>query len=235
MRLNKYLAHAGIANRRKADELILQGLVKVDGNLMKEVGYQVKDGEVITYQDKVVQPGRKIYILLNKPKNFSTLIEGEKNLLQLVKSAGEKAGLEYEPKLLSFEELDEETLGLCVITNDTDFCKESALAQNKIKRVLKVFVEEEVSEAQEAQLFEEILAINPGKKIPKFAFPELPDRGVLGIETYSQTHLIKNIFKNMGLTVFKIDIMLLGNITKKDLPRGKWRFLEVKELEFLKG
>lgn len=235
MRLNKYLAHAGIANRRKADELIAQGLVKINGEVMKEAGYQVKENEVVTFMDKPVQPGKKVYILLNKPKNFSTEIEGEKNLLQLVKSAAEKAGLEYSINLKTVETADESTLGLCIITNDDNFLAESSLALHRVKKVLKVHLSEELNPKDESKLLEEISAVNQGKKIPKLAFPDEPEMSILGIETYSEHSKVKAIIENKGYSVEKLDVMLIGNITKKDLPRGKWRFLEKKEIDYLKG
>ncbi|NMM47191.1 pseudouridine synthase [Marinigracilibium pacificum] len=229
-RLNKYLAHAGICSRREADKLIEQGLVKVNGKKVTELGYKVQIGDQVEYKGKLVKPEKLIYLLLNKPKSFLTTTkdpEERKTVMDLVSNACEE-------RIFPVGRLDRNTTGLLLLTNDGDLADKLMHPSNNIKKVYQVTLDKPITE-------DDFNAINSGLKLEDGPAPVdglsviTPDGMTLGIEIHiGRNRIVRRIFEHLGYDVVKLDRTLYAGLTKKDLARGKWRFLNQKEVARLK-
>ncbi|TVR79193.1 MAG: rRNA pseudouridine synthase [Chitinophagaceae bacterium] len=231
MRLNKYLSNAGIASRRKADEIIQSGKVKVNGVVVKEMGHKVKPNDKVIYQGKLVKPERYVYILLNKPKNCITTVEDEKErrtVLDYIAGA-----TQY--RVFPVGRLDRNTTGVLLITNDGELTFKLTHPSHEIEKVYMATLDKPLN----IQDFEKILAGLTLEDGPVFvnelAFPDEKDKKVVGISLHEgRNHIVKRIFKHLNYEVVKLDRALFAGLTKKNLSRGKWRYLEDKEVIRLK-
>ncbi|MEX0810646.1 MAG: S4 domain-containing protein [Chitinophagales bacterium] len=231
MRLNKFLSNSGIATRREADDLIKKGLVKINNEVVREMGIQVKRSDEVQFKDETLEwPYKPVYILLNKPKD--TLTEGEssqyKTVLQFVKN------IEAE-NLFAAEQMETADLGLLLITNDKNLAKKITNPELKLRKIYLLELNRALSE-EDFNLLKNGVELDEGNcKVEEIAFPDEEDHTKVGIELWdNQKDLIKKIFENLSYKIMKLDRTLYGNLTKKDLPRGKWRFLNDKEVMALK-
>ncbi len=227
-RLNKYIANAGICSRREADELIANGLIKVNGKVVKEMGYQVKPQDKVSYQGKVLHKEKLVYVLLNKPKNCITTTddpEERKTVMEIVKDACQE-------RIYPVGRLDRNTTSLLLLTNDGEVAKKLSHPSSNIKKVYQVTLDKPITE-------EDFLAIEKGIEledgfIKPDAFAALSPN-TLGIELHSgRNRIVRRIFEHFGYQVEKLDRTMYAGLTKKDLPRGKWRFLTQKEVVMIK-
>ncbi|QCK13842.1 pseudouridine synthase [Mangrovivirga cuniculi] len=230
MRLNKYLAHAGICSRREADTLIEQGLVKVNGKKLTEMGYKVQIGDTVEYKGKIVKPEKLIYILLNKPKSFITTTkdpEDRKTVMDLVSNACEE-------RIFPVGRLDRNTTGLLLLTNDGDLADKLMHPSNNIKKVYQVTLDKPISE-DDFNSIKSGVELEDGSAHVDGLSVLSPDAMTLGIEIHiGRNRIVRRIFEHLGYEVVKLDRTLYAGLTKKDLPRGKWRFLNQKEVARLK-
>jgi 23S rRNA pseudouridine2605 synthase len=228
IRLNKYIANAGVCSRREADELIAKGLIKVNGKVITEMGYQVKPSDKVSYQGKILSREKLVYILLNKPKNCITTTddpEERTTVMEIVKDACEE-------RIYPVGRLDRNTTGLLLLTNDGDLAKKLSHPSSNIKKVYQVTLDKPITE-------EDFLAIEKGLELEDgFIKPDalaLLTPNTLGIELHSgRNRIVRRIFEHLGYQVEKLDRTMYAGLTKKDLPRGKWRFLTQKEVIMLK-
>jgi len=228
IRLNKYVANAGVCSRREADELIAKGLIKVNGKVITEMGYQVKPSDKVSYQGKILSREKLVYILLNKPKNCITTTddpEERTTVMEIVKDACEE-------RIYPVGRLDRNTTGLLLLTNDGDLAKKLSHPSSNIKKVYQVTLDKPITE-------EDFLAIEKGLELEDgFIKPDalaLLTPNTLGIELHSgRNRIVRRIFEHLGYQVEKLDRTMYAGLTKKDLPRGKWRFLTQKEVIMLK-
>lgn len=231
-RLNKYIAHSGICSRRKADEFIAQGNVTVNGKVVKEMGYKVGEKDVICFKGKVVKPERKYYVLLNKPKDFICTVEderGRKTVMELIKRAAQE-------RLYPVGRLDRNTTGLLLMTNDGDLAQRLSHPSSNVKKVYHIVLDRPLQEKD----FEKILRgveLEDGKAtVDDLAYVDMKDKSQLGIEIHiGKNRIVRRIFEHLGYDVRKLDRVLYAGLTKKDIPRGKWRFLSTKEVFYLKS
>lgn len=229
-RLNKFLAHAGVASRRKADELIKAGTVSVNGEIVREVGSKVTEEDVVEYNGKRLFPGKKVYILVNKPKDVISTTDddrGRRTVLDVIKGATKQ-------RVYPVGRLDRNTTGLILLTNDGELSQKLAHPSSNIKKLYKVELDKPLSR----QDFEEIVKgveLEEGvAKVDDLAYAG-PGKQVIGIELHiGWNRIIRRIFETLDYKVVKLDRVMFAGLTKKDLPRGKWRYLKDKEVIRLK-
>ncbi|MBN8821657.1 MULTISPECIES: pseudouridine synthase [unclassified Spirosoma] len=229
-RLNRYIANSGVCSRREADELIARGDISVNGKVVTEMGYKVKEGDTVKYGTKILNPERFVYVLLNKPKDYITTTEDpedRRTVMELVADAGNF-------RIYPVGRLDRNTTGLLLLTNDGELADKLTHPSNNIRKIYQVEIDKPVTEEH----FEAIrngIELEDGAIKPDALSIITPDAQVIGIEIHSgRNRIVRRIFEHFGYQVTKLDRTTYAGLTKKDLPRGKWRFLEPKEVVKLK-
>lgn len=231
MRLNKYIAKSGIASRRDADELIKAGKVSVNGNVITEMGHKVERGDKVKYDGKLLKPERFVYVLLNKPKDFITTMEDPENrktVMQLVSSACKE-------RIYPVGRLDRNTTGLLLFTNDGALSEKLTHPSYNIKKIYQVDLDKPVSKSHFMEIQNGLELEDGAVKVDDIAVLS-SDKKSLGIEIHvGRNRIVRRIFEHFGYDVKRLDRTMYGSLTKKDLPRGKWRFLSEKEIQNLKN
>ncbi len=230
MTLNKYIAHSGTCSRREAAEMVKLGKVKVNGELALDPGYRVQEFDVVTIAGKKLTPQKgRVYILLNKPKGYITTTDdpqGRDTVMDLVH------GAEVD-RLYPVGRLDRNTTGLLLLTNDGDLAQRLSHPSYETKKVYQVTLNKPLTKKD----FEAILAgleLEDGK-VQVDALSYLDEKNELGIEIHSgRNRIVRRIFESLGYEVDKLDRVMYAGLTKKNLPRGKWRLLQEKEVILLK-
>ena len=231
IRLNKYIANSGLCSRREADAYIENGFITVNGKDVKELGTKVKLTDEVRFKGKSLDPEKKVYILLNKPKDYITTVEdpnATKTVMDLISGACEQ-------RVYPVGRLDRNSTGLLLLTNDGELTKQLTHPSFMKKKVYEVGLDKEVSK-------EDIEAIRNGISLDgevvvadAIEFTDTFDRSNVGIEIHSgQNRVVRRIFEKLGYRVQKLDRVYFAGLTKKNLPRGKWRFLSAKEVSMLK-
>jgi len=231
IRLNRYIANAGVCSRREADQLIADGKIKVNGEVITELGYKVQRSDKVEYQGKVLRAEKLQYVLLNKPSGYITTVtdpRGRNTVMQLVKDACEE-------RIYPVGRLDRNTTGLLLLTNDGDLAKRLTHPSHKIKKIYQVTLNKPITKNH----FEDILKgveLEDGLAVPDEMAIVSDDNKVLGIEIHiGRNRIVRRIFEHKGYTVDKLDRVMFGFLTKKNLPRSKFRHLDPKEVMQLKG
>lgn len=231
IRLNKFMANAGVCSRRAADELIQKGLVKVNGNVVTELGTKITHSDVVEYNDKVVVLESKCYILLNKPKDCVTTSDdpnGRKTVMDLVKGACDE-------RIYPVGRLDRNTTGVLLLTNDGDLASKLTHPQYVKKKIYQVWVDKAISEEHMQQIADGIMLEDGEIHADAISYVSPTDRKQAGIEIHSgKNRIVRRIFESLGYHVVKLDRVYFAGLTKKDLPRGRWRYLTQEEVNFLK-
>lgn len=232
MRLNKYLAHAGIASRRKCDEHIADGLVKVNGKVVLEMGYKVQPKDKISFNGKSIDLTKEFfYILLNKPKNYITTTSDErdrKTVMQLVKNATDE-------RIYPVGRLDRQTTGLLLLTNDGELAQKMTHPKNGVKKVYHVTLNKDVTEADMEAIAKGLTLEDGEATVDQVAYADIKKRNEIGIEIHiGKNRIVRRIFEHLGYTVEKLDRVFYAGLVKKDLPRGRWRMLSDREIVMLK-
>ena len=232
IRLNRYIANAGVCSRREADELIKNGAITVNGQIVTEMGIKVKPGDVIMYGTQKLINEKKVYILLNKPKDYITTTDDpheRKTVTELIRNACRE-------RVYPVGRLDRNTTGLLLLTNDGDLTKKLSHPKHGIKKLYHVHLDQPVTKADLEQIASGV-KIDNNLVVPDAVsyIDRAESKKEIGIEIHSgQNRVVRRIFEQLGYKVTKLDRVLYAGLTKKDLPRGKWRFLTEKELSFLK-
>jgi 23S rRNA pseudouridine2605 synthase len=238
LRLNKFLAHAGIASRRKADELIAAGKVKVNGEVVTEMGYRVRAADKITFDEKRITPETKVYILLNKPKDCITTTTDErdrKTVLDLIKSAYAQIKSIKKPRLYPVGRLDRNTTGVLLITNDGELAQNLTHPSKEIKKIYHAVLDKPLRLEDYERINHGVVLEDGIAEVSEVAFTNPKNKAEVGIEIHSgKNRVVRRIFESLGYEVLKLDRVFFGGLTKKDLPRGRWRFLEEEEVRRLK-
>ena len=231
MRLNKFMANAGVCSRRAADELIQKGLVKVNGVPVTELGTKISHSDVVEYNEKVVVLESKCYILLNKPKDCVTTSDdpnGRKTVMDLVKGACDE-------RIYPVGRLDRNTTGVLLLTNDGDLALKLTHPQYVKKKIYQVWVDKAISEEHMQQIADGIELEDGPIHADAISYVSPTDRKQAGIEIHSgRNRVVRRIFESLGYHVVKLDRVYFAGLTKKDLPRGRWRYLTQEEVNFLK-
>lgn len=231
IRLNKYIANAGIASRRKADELIKAGNVTVNGELVVAMGYRVKETDEVRFQGKIVKPEtNKVYLLLNKPKNTITTAhdpQGRKTVMDIV-------GKACKERIYPVGRLDRQTTGLLMFTNDGDLAKKLSHPSYKVKKIYHTTLNKPVSN-EHLQMISEGLELEDGKAEVDAVYHIQGEKSVVGIEIHiGKNRIVRRIFEHLGYEVMLLDRVYYGGLTKKNLPRKRYRFLSEQEVIMLK-
>jgi 23S rRNA pseudouridine2605 synthase len=232
IRLNKYIANTGICSRREADELIKAGAVSVNGKIITEMGYKVKPGDIVNYGGQTIRQERKVYILLNKPKDYITTVDDpqkRKTVLELIKGACKE-------RVYPVGRLDRNTTGLLLLTNDGDLTKKLTHPSSGVKKIYHVVTDKSVSKMDLIKLTEGFYLDDGFIKADSAAYVDIANsKKEIGIELHSgKNRIIRRMMEHLGYKVVKLDRVVFAGLTKKDLPRGRWRFLNEKEIGMLK-
>ncbi|HAN19578.1 MAG: hypothetical protein A2X13_14960 [Bacteroidetes bacterium GWC2_33_15] len=230
-RLNKYIANSGVCSRREADELIEAGFITVNGEVVTELGAKVMPKDVVRYKGKLLSNEKKVYILLNKPKDFITTVRdrhAEKTVLDLVKNACEE-------RVYPVGRLDKNTTGVLLLTNDGELTKQLTHPSYIKKKIYHVFLDKPVTKADMISIVEGIQVDEDFVTADAISYVEENDKSQVGIEIHTgQNRIVRRIFESLGYKILKLDRVYFAGLTKKNLPRGKWRFLTPQEVAQLK-
>lgn len=232
IRLNRYIAQSGICSRREADEMIALGEVKVNGKVVTEMGTKVTKNDKVVVNDELIKNEKLVYLVLNKPKGFITSAddpEGRDTVMDLVKHACKE-------RIYPVGRLDRNTTGILLFTNDGDLAKKLTHPSHQVRKVYHVFLDRALSHNDMIQITEGVVLEDGLAKADVIAYVGAGDnKKEVGIELHSgKNRIVRRIFEHLDYKVVKLDRVSFAGITKKDLPRGRWRFLEDREISFLK-
>lgn len=231
VRLNKYMANAGICSRREADEYITSGKVKVNGEVVTELGTKITRNDVVEFNDKVVTPERKCYVLLNKPKDCVTTSDdpnGRTTVLDIVKNACKE-------RIYPVGRLDRNTTGVLLLTNDGDLASKLTHPKYVKKKIYHVWTDKDIAE-EDMQRIADGIELEDGEiHADAISYVSDADRNQAGIEIHSgRNRIVRRIFEHLGYRVIKLDRVYFAGLTKKNLPRGRWRYLTQEEVNYLR-
>jgi 23S rRNA pseudouridine2605 synthase len=231
IRLNKFLANAGICSRREADEFIQAGVVRVNGEVVSELGVKVKPIDTILFHDQPVSIEHKIYILLNKPKDCVTTSDDPQErltVMDLVKGAC------YE-RIYPVGRLDRNTTGVLLLTNDGDLASKLTHPKYEKRKIYQVTLDKDISVEDIQHILDGVTLDDCEVKADNCSHVDPDKKSVVGIEIHSgQNRVVRRVFESLGYKVHKLDRVYFAGLTKKNLPRGKWRHLSEKEVSLLK-
>ena len=236
-RLNRYLAHAGIASRRKADELIQSGVVKVNGKVITSMGHQVQFGDKVSVRGNLVQPEQKVYILMNKPKDFLTTTDddrGRRTVLDIIKNFPHKLKLPYTPRVYPVGRLDRMTTGVLLITNDGELTQRLSHPKFGVKKSYLATLNKPLH-PEDLELIKNGITLEDGPiQVNSIAYEAKSEQYVVSLELHGgRNRIVRRIFEHLGYEVDRLDRLNFGGLTKKNLSRGDWRFLAKHEVEKL--
>lgn len=231
VRLNKFLANAGICSRREADEFIQAGVVTVNGNVVTELGTKVMRTDDVKFHDQPVKMEKKVYVLLNKPKDTVTTSDDpqqRKTVMDLVKNACPE-------RIYPVGRLDRNTTGVLLLTNDGDLASKLTHPKFLKKKIYHVFLDKNVTAHDMQQIASGITLEDGEVHADAIEYASPTDKSQVGIEIHSgKNRIVRRIFESLGYRVVKLDRVQFAGLTKKNLRRGDWRFLTEKEVDMLR-
>ncbi|MDD2243235.1 MAG: pseudouridine synthase [Dysgonamonadaceae bacterium] len=231
IRLNKYLANAGVCSRREADEFIQAGVVKVNGQVITELGTKITRADEVMFHDQNIKLESKVYVLLNKPKGFVTTTddpENRKTVMDLVKSACSE-------RIYPVGRLDRGTTGVLLLTNDGDLASKLTHPKYEKRKIYQVWLDKPVT-MEHMQAIADGIELEDGEiHADAISYVSEEDLTQIGIEIHSgKNRVVRRIFEKLGYHVVKLDRVYFAGLTKKNLSRGKWRYLTEKEVNMLR-
>lgn len=231
VRLNRYLANAGVCSRREADTFIQAGVVKVNGVVVTELGTKVKRSDEIMFHDQTINMEKKVYVLLNKPKDYVTTSDDPQNrktVMDLVKNACRE-------RIYPVGRLDRNTTGVLLLTNDGDLATKLTHPQYLKKKIYHVYCDKNVTAADLRQIADGIVLEDGEIHADAIDYASDVDKKQVGIEIHSgRNRIVRRIFEHLGYKVVKLDRVYFAGLTKKNVKRGDWRFLTQDEVNMLK-
>ncbi len=232
MRLNKYIAKSGVCSRREADKLIETGAITVNGEIITEMGHKVHRRDKVMLEGQLLRAEKLHYILLNKPKGFITTTDDpqeRKTVMSLVEKA-------TDDRIYPVGRLDMKTTGLLLFTNDGDLAKKLTHPKHRVRKVYQVTLDKPLTKTDMQKIVEGLTLEDGEIIVDKVAYVEGADnKKEVGIQLHSgRNRIVRRIFEHLGYEVVKLDRVVFAGLTKKDLPRGKWRRLTPREVDFLK-
>jgi 23S rRNA pseudouridine2605 synthase len=231
IRLNRFIANSGVCSRREADEHIKNGLISVNGHIVTDMGVKVTNNDDVRFRNKRLSAEKKVYILMNKPKDYVTTVEdphAEHTVLELI-------GDTCPERVYPVGRLDKATTGVLLLTNDGDLAGKLTHPKYKRRKIYHVFLDRPVTKNDLFRLTEgiELDGITVVADAVSYADPE--DKSQIGIELHSgQNRVIRRMFETLDYKVKKLDRVYFAGLTKKNVQRGKWRYLNDKEITMLK-
>ena len=231
MRLNKFLANAGVCSRREADDFIQAGVVSVNGQIVTELGTKVLRSDSVLFHDQLVTIEKKVYVLLNKPKDYVTTSDDPQNrktVMDLVQDACRE-------RIYPVGRLDRNTTGVLLLTNDGDLASKLTHPQYLKKKIYHVYLDKNVTAADLRQIGEGIMLEDGEIHADAVEYASETDKKQVGIEIHSgRNRIVRRIFEHLGYHVVKLDRVFFAGLTKKNLRRGDWRYLTEKEVNMLR-
>ncbi len=231
IRLNRYIANAGVCSRREADTFIAAGNVTVNGKTITEMGYKVEPGDVVRFDGRVLSLEKKEYVLLNKPKNFITTTSDEKGrrtVMELVANASKS-------RLLPVGRLDRNTTGLLLFTNDGDLAKKLTHPKYQVRKIYHVVLDKNVTAADMKKIADGLTLDDGPVHVDEVSYVQGASKKEVGIEIHSgRNRIVRRIFEHLGYDVIRLDRVIFAGLTKKDLPKGRWRHLTEQEVNTLR-
>lgn len=231
MRLNRFIANAGVCSRREADTFIGAGMVTINGKIITELGTRVMPGDEVRFDGRKLDAEKKVYILLNKPKDYVTTTDdphADKIVMDLIKDACEE-------RVYPVGRLDRATTGLLIFTNDGDLSKKLTHPSHNKKKVYQVSLDKPVTKLHLEMIADGIELEDGLIAADAISYINAEEKTEVGIEIHSgKNRIVRRIFEHFGYRVKKLDRVMFAGLTKKNLPRGKWRILSEKEVKFLK-
>ena len=231
LRLNRYIAKGGVCSRRDADVLIAAGRVKVNGEVVQQVGVKVKRTDRVEVDDQVITPERKVYLVLNKPKDYVTTVEDpleRRTVMTLIEGACKE-------RVYPIGRLDRQTTGVLLFTNDGDLAKKLTHPKYNQKKISHVFLDK-VVQTGDLEAIRKGIDLEDGFIQADDVRVAEDDRTQVGIEIHSgRNRIVRRIFEHLGYQILRLDRVFFAGITKKNLPRGHWRFLTEDEVNILKA
>ena len=231
IRLNKFLANAGVCSRREADEFIQAGVVSVNGEIVKELGTKVLRTDAVKFHDQPVSLEKKVYVLLNKPKDFVTTSDDpqqRKTVMELVKGACRE-------RIYPVGRLDRNTTGVLLLTNDGDMASKLTHPKFLKKKIYHVFLDKNLT-AHDLQHLKEGVSLDDGiMKVDAIEYADPVDKKQVGVEIHSgRNRIVRRLFESLGYKVTKLDRVQFAGLNKKNLRRGDWRYLTEEEVDRLR-
>jgi len=231
IRLNKYIANSGICSRREADTYIVAGVVKVNGKIVTEMGYKVEPYDKVEFEGQVIKNEAKVYIILNKPKDVISAVSderGERTVIDIVRNCCTE-------RLYPVGRLDKPTTGVLLITNDGDLTKKLTHPSSNIKKIYQVGLDKPLTKSDMEKLVSGLVLEDGEIHADEVSYIDMDDKKKVGIQLHSgRNRIVRRMFDHLGYNVKKLDRVYFAGITKKNVLRGKWRYLSEKEVGFLK-
>ena len=230
IRLNKFLANSGVCSRREADDFIQAGVVRVNGKVVTELGTKVMRTDSVLFHDQLITPERKVYVLLNKPKDTVTTSDDPQNrktVMDLVQGCCRE-------RIYPVGRLDRNTTGVLLLTNDGELAAKLTHPQYLKKKIYHVFLDKNVTAADMQRISEGIELEDGPIKADAIEYADEKDKKQVGIEIHSgRNRIVRRIFEHLGYKVVKLDRVYFAGLTKKNVRRGDWRFLTEAEVNML--
>lgn len=231
IRLNRYVANAGVCSRREADKYIAAGLVTVNGKPVTEMGVKVKMTDDVRFDGRRLDAEKKVYVLLNKPKDFVTTTSDPhagRTVMELIENACDE-------RIYPVGRLDRSTTGVLLFTNDGEMADRLTHPSHNIKKIYQVTLDKPVTKNDLLQIAEGIELEDGLIAADAISYINPDDKTEIGLEIHSgKNRIVRRIFERLGYKVKKLDRVYFAGLTKKNLPRGRWRMLSQKEVHFLK-
>jgi 23S rRNA pseudouridine2605 synthase len=232
MPLNKYVAHCGICSRRDAVPLIKEGKMRVNDVVILEPGFKVNPNDVVSFAGKKIVPEKNlVYILLNKPKDYITTLddpEGRKTVLDLLR------GVTAE-RIFPVGRLDRNTTGVLLLTNDGDLTQKLSHPSHEVRKIYEVKLDKPLGKLDFERILNGLDLEDGFVRADSLAYTDPKDKSIIGIELHSgRNRIVRRMFESLGYDVRNLDRVMFGNLTKKNVERGKWRYLVEKEIRLLK-
>ena len=234
IRLNKYIANSGICSRREADTYIEHGSVEINGKLITEMGYKVQPDDIVRFDGTSITPEQKKYVLLNKPKNYITTMDddrGRKTVMELISNASKE-------RIYPVGRLDRNTTGLLLFTNDGDLAKKLTHPKHNVRKLYHASLDRKLELRDLEKLRGDVIIEGRKVFIDAISYVNGEPKSEIGIEIHSgRNRIVRKIFEHVGYKVNKLDRVVFAELTKKNLPRGRWRELtnlEVSNLQIMK-
>lgn len=231
IRLNRFISNAGICSRREADTFIIAGMVQINGKVVTELGTKVLPADEVRFDGNRINAEKKVYLLLNKPKDFVTTTDdphADKIVMDLIKDACPE-------RIYPVGRLDRNTTGLLLFTNDGDLSKRLTHPSHQMKKIYQVSLDKPVTVEHLQQIADGVVLEDGPISADAISYISNEEKSEVGIEIHSgRNRIVRRIFEHLGYRVKKLDRVMYAGLTKKNLPRGKYRFLTEKEVGFLK-
>ena len=231
IRLNKYMANSGLCSRREADEYIKNGLIKVNGKIVTKLGTKISSNDNVKFNGKLIKSEKKVYILLNKPKDFVTTVDdphAKRTVIDIVRNACKE-------RIYPVGRLDRNSTGVLLLTNDGELTKKLTHPKFNNKKIYHIFLNKPVTKADLLTITQGVTLKDGFIKVDGISYADNTDKKQVGVEIHSgKNRVLRRIFEHLGYKVLKLDRVYFAGLTKKGLSRGRWRYLTEKEIAFLK-